>query len=131
MGFGACLELGESGRLNACVADIDHEAEPLPKVVGTLDHYVEGLEAFRSYVALGCDFGFSAVEVYPYQNFELVSQMFPLPSAAAPLRPPAAPLQPHPSLDSKCDAGNKFLGKPCDLNGCEYPASERAIPARQ
>lgn len=115
VGFRTRVQLLEGGRFHAGMAYIQNQVEAFPEVVGPLHNHIQGLEAFRRHMALGCYFRFSAIEVEPYKNPELVIQMLPLSRILV----PAATLRPVPSLGSECDVRNiyRHIGKPRVMNG--------------
>lgn len=94
-GFRTRLQLRQGGRFHAGMAYIQNQVEAFPQVVGPLHNHVQGLEAFRRHMALGCYFCLSTIEVEPYKNFELVIQMLPLSRILVPGRDAAADPQPR------------------------------------
>ena len=103
VGFRTRLQLLQGGRFYAGKAYIQDQVEAFPEVVGPLHNHIQGLEAFRRHMALGCYCCLSAIEVEPYKNPELVIQML---SPVTHFSCLAATLRPTPSLGSRCDAGN-------------------------
>ncbi len=87
MGFGALAELLQGRCVYPCVADVNNDVEPFPKMIGSLHNHVQCLDALGGHMTLGGHLGLSAIQVNADQYSKFVVQWNPPPWVAATLRP--------------------------------------------